>query len=78
MDDFNSSDEEYGEPVKKPHPKAGEKSIEKMMKSRFQDRKSTKKRVKNLADTKGSPGGVYMRTLWKNRFDSYVRMNNVS
>jgi hypothetical protein len=27
MDDFNSSDEEYGEPIK-PHPKAGKKSIE--------------------------------------------------
>jgi hypothetical protein len=27
MDDFNSSDEEYGEPIM-PHPKAGKKSIE--------------------------------------------------
>jgi hypothetical protein len=60
MDDFNSSDEEYGEPIK-PHPKAGKKSIEKMMGSRFEDRRNTKKRVKNAAAVVG-PVAVFVTT----------------
>jgi hypothetical protein len=60
MDDFNSSDEEYGEPIK-PHPKAGKKSIEKMMGSRFEDCRNTKKRMKNAAAVVG-PVAVIVTT----------------
>jgi hypothetical protein len=61
MDDFNSSDEEYGEPIK-PHPKAGKKSIEKMMGSRFEDCRNTKKRVKIAAAAVVGPVAVFVTT----------------
>lgn len=74
-DDFNSSDSEYEAPAK-PHPRAGERSIELMNQNKFEDRKTSKKRLRTLEDTLGAPGSVYARSLWYNRFEHYCRMNN--
>jgi hypothetical protein len=72
---FNSSDQEY-EPVQKPHFKAGLKSIESMLETRFEDRRTSKKRLRTLQDTRGAPGTVYSRSLWLNRLENYISLND--
>jgi hypothetical protein len=77
MDDFNSSDIEFDQPVK-PHFKAGMRSFAAMTESRTEDRIKTKKRIKTLQDTRGAPGSTYLRALWLNRLDHYIEINSIT
>jgi hypothetical protein len=75
---FNSSDQEYGIcATTNPWTNAGNKSIEAMCNSRYDDRRRSKKRIRTLEDTAGASGTVYKRSLWFQRFDKYREMNDM-
>jgi hypothetical protein len=77
-DDFNSSDIELEEAQPKLNFRAGYKSIQSMVETRDEDRIATKNRLRQLQDTRGAPGSIYMRALWLNRFEGYTALNKVS
>ena len=74
---FNSSDIEFDD-LPNPFSKAGARSIEAMLTSRHGDRVSSKKRLRQLQDTRGAPGTVEKRARWVNRLMNYVQMNEIS
>ncbi|KAK9328329.1 hypothetical protein V1520DRAFT_313332 [Lipomyces starkeyi] len=74
---FNSSDQEY-EVQRRVHFKAGNASIESMMSARYEDRKTSKKILREQADTGGAPVSVYLRALWLRRLEAYAEMNDIS
>jgi hypothetical protein len=74
---FNSSDIEFDD-LPNPFSKAGARSIEAMLTSRHEDRVSSKKRLRQLQDTRGAPGTVEKRARWVNRLMSYIQMNESS
>ncbi|KAK9312037.1 hypothetical protein V1524DRAFT_411146 [Lipomyces starkeyi] len=74
---FNSSDQEY-EVQRRVHFKAGNASIESMMSARYEDRKTSKKSLREQADTGGAPVSVYLRALWPRRLEAYAEMNDIS
>ncbi|KAI9832463.1 MAG: hypothetical protein M1826_001787 [Phylliscum demangeonii] len=67
QDDNDSSDQEFAAPAK-PFPTAGQKSIEAMFAGRERDRMTSKKLVRELADTAGAPSTVFHRSLCIGRF----------
>ncbi|KAI9807474.1 MAG: hypothetical protein M1826_004563 [Phylliscum demangeonii] len=67
QDDINSSDQEFAAPAK-PFLTAGQKSIEAMFAGRERDRMSSKKLVRELADTASAPSTMFHRSLWIGRF----------
>ncbi|RDL33092.1 uncharacterized protein BP5553_08531 [Venustampulla echinocandica] len=69
---FNSSDIEFS-PVQKRYANAGAASIASMRDRLFEDRISSKKRVRGLTDVRGAPGTQYGRGLWLNRFENHVK-----
>jgi hypothetical protein len=76
LDLLNSSDQEYTV-ARKPHFRAGLKSIESMHRTRNEDRFASKKRLRELEDVRGAPGTVYSRQLWTNRLEHYAQSINV-
>ncbi|KAK9367326.1 hypothetical protein V1509DRAFT_654034 [Lipomyces kononenkoae] len=76
QDPFNSSSQEYE--IQRPYFNAGNASIESMMSKRYKDRKSSKKRLREQADTRGAPTSVYQRALWVRRLEAYLEMNDIS
>jgi hypothetical protein len=53
-EEFNSSDQEFD--VTRPHFMAGNASIESMFSNRYEDRKTSKKALREQADVRGAPG----------------------
>ncbi|MCJ1435728.1 hypothetical protein MMC27_005103 [Xylographa pallens] len=73
---FNSSDVEFS-PVHKKYRNAGLTSIVSMRETLFEDRISSKKKVRNLTDDRGAPASRYARSLWLNRMEGYMRENQM-
>ena len=74
--DFNSSDIEFS-PVQQRFANAGESSVASMRNTLFEDRVTSKKRLRTLTDSRGAPATQYMRNLWMNRLESYMKNNNL-
>ena len=74
---FCSSDVEFSPPQVKRFQHAGAASITSMRESLFEDRISSKKRVRQLTDNRGAPSTLYVRQLWRNRFQNYVDAHKV-
>ncbi|KAH6539690.1 hypothetical protein HBI07_114560 [Parastagonospora nodorum] len=72
MDDICSSDVEYDEPVNR-FANAGKVSIVKMLEHAFEDRMASKKQVKTLGFSKGTPATQYNHTLWWNRVSQFMQ-----
>jgi hypothetical protein len=72
---FNSSDIEFS-PVQKRCANAGSTSIASMQEQLSEDRISSKKRVRDLTDSRGAPTARYARSLWLNRIESYTKQNS--
>jgi hypothetical protein len=74
---FNFSDIKFS-PVQKRYANAGSASIASMRETLFEDRISSKKRVRGLTDERRAPGTRYARPLWLNWLESYMKDNKVS
>jgi hypothetical protein len=72
LEPFNSSDIEFS-PVRKRYANAGAASIASMRDRLFEDRISSKKKVRGLTDVRGALSTQYGRVLWLNRLENHVR-----
>ncbi|KAF0634612.1 hypothetical protein FPSE5266_20428 [Fusarium pseudograminearum] len=70
-DGYNSSDEEFEE-APNPYANAGKASIEAIIAKATEDRKSSKKFLKQLRPTSQAPKSTYDVNLWGNRLETFM------
>lgn len=71
VQDFNSSDIEFGDDDVADHPRYGQASIDLMIADAAKDRISSKKTVKKLQFQASAPGTVQAYGLWTRRFEAF-------
>lgn len=71
LDEYDSSDDDFGPPPVDPWAHLGQESIECMLDHAFEDRAASKKNVKHLLQVVGSPKAQMNRAIVWNRFTSF-------
>ena len=72
MDNLNSSDFEFDEPIqKRPNTFPGQQSIQQIVERAQEDRYKSKRTAKQMQYGTGAPGTRYLQSLWAARFEAF-------